>query len=116
MGRGLSKLQKSILAEAKTREVVLFQEILESLCPKPNLFEHVKGKDKGDTIVTFTNILAKRDTQPWLWNAAREEKDKCATLPCSNHRFHFGEPQGFDEGLFTPCRTFVKISDSICRG
>ena len=80
MGRGLSKLQKSILAEAKKRDVVLFQEMLDQLCPEFNPVTHAQGKEAGDTIAMFFDIRAKRKSAPWLWASVRDDKEKLPAL------------------------------------
>ena len=80
MGRGLSKLQKLVLAEAENREVVLFQEMLDRLCPKFNPLEHAGPKNRGDTVNLFFNFRSKRKTQPWVWESVKENKDALPEL------------------------------------
>ena len=80
MGRGLSKLQKLVLAEAENWEVVLFQEMLDKLCPKFNPLEHAGPKDRGETVRLFFDFRSKRKTQPWVWESVKENKDALPEL------------------------------------
>ena len=80
MGRGLSELEKVILAEGKTQEVVLFQEMMDKLCPEFRPLEFISLEGRGDTLALFFDILSKRKTEPWLWASVREDKIRLPDL------------------------------------
>lgn len=77
MGRGLSKLQRLILDQAKTRKAVLFEEICAMLCMPPcqAVMETLANGDyenRGDTFQTFLSLVSLRDSKPDIWNSAKE--------------------------------------------
>ncbi len=85
MGRGLSKLQKTILQHLDGLDYVLYEDLLVLIHPKFNPMEVLAEssyKNKGDTIQTFFSTLnSRKNGREDIWQSIKLNATVISGLP-----------------------------------